>query len=394
MLQANPLLAATANYLTGPSDREYNAHRTTPTVVALPHAVTPRHGVAGGKNFLATSNRASFLAPNHGVINRIHSRVRALHKDSLSFQQLFSSFTNYRIRVLAFRTAAEVRTGNKIADVWSLLSSLGSSDTLLTHLVGEEVERERKTDEGKCQIGLNLYVELSSLRHGRSSKSSRKPSVVHTEFTQALCKSWARHMPVHYIGRISNGSNLHTAGHVGGHSDVNLLWVRQPKVFHELSKLLRRLGQPRVEHPLLQHRGGTPVLVIMTRADQRLVRESENLLVHAGMERKGVSLLEVRSATATNQQGVAGECKGGCLGPQDVRHAAVGVARGGADLQREVAEGHLLPVLNVDVRLGPRGLGDDGLDAGEVFANRTSRGHVVRMAVPGPAKEHTTCGHM
>ena len=143
---------------------------------------------------------------------------------------------------------------------------------------------------------------------------------------------------------------LHTTCHVGWHRHVDLLRVRQAKILHELSKLLWLLHQARIEHLLLLHGRHTPVLVVMARADKGGIGESEYLLMDTVMERVGVALLEVGSATTPDQQRVASEGKGGNLSSQDIGHTAIRVAWAGTDLQTEIAEVHFVSVLDVDAR--------------------------------------------
>jgi len=59
----------------------------------------------------------------------------------------------------------------------------------------------------------------------------------------------------------------------------------------------------------------------MAWADEGIIWKSENLRVNTVMERKGVALLEVGPATATNQKGVTGEGKRGRLGHQYMSHS-------------------------------------------------------------------------
>ena len=93
----------------------------------------------------------------------------------------------------------------------------------------------------------------------------------------------------------------------------------------------------------------------------------------------GVTLLEIATAAASNQEGVAGE--GGGLVVQDVGDTAVGVPRGAAHLQVPAAEVHVIPVLEgqADV-LGAGGLGEANGAAGGLM-HQPAAGHVVRVGV-------------
>mmetsp|Transcript_32235 Transcript_32235/g.102237 ORF Transcript_32235/g.102237 Transcript_32235/m.102237 type:complete len:303 (+) Transcript_32235:135-1043(+) len=175
-------------------------------------------------------------------------------------------------------------------------------------------------------------------------------------------------------------SFLHTAHHVGRHRIFDFLRVRQVQLGHQFGKLLLRLRHPRVELLLLVHRRHVPPLVVVAGVDEGPARESENFAVDALVQNSCITLLKICPAATPNKQGVPGEGHAGGA-RQVVRQASVGVPRRGEHLQRQVAKRHLVALLDLDVRIGPGGLGNHGLHLRHVLAHRPARCDVVRMGV-------------
>ena len=122
----------------------------------------------------------------------------------------------------------------------------------------------------------------------------------------------------------------------------------------------------------------------MAWADEGIIWKSENLRVNTVMERKGVAqsvlpqprIRRVSPVKANVAVWVINTC-----------HTAISVAWSCANLQGKVAERHLVPELHVDVCLGTRRLGDDGLHMWAVLSDRTAGSHMVCMAVPRSGKK-------
>ena len=125
----------------------------------------------------------------------------------------------------------------------------------------------------------------------------------------------------------------------------------------------------------------------MAWADEGIIWKSENLRVNTVMERKGVALLEVGPATATNQKGVNRVKANVAVWVINTCHTAISVAWSCANLQERSPNVTLFPELHVDVCLGPRRLGDDGLHMWAVLSDRTAGSHMVCMAVPRSGKK-------
>jgi len=84
------------------------------------------------------------------------------------------------------------------------------------------------------------------------------------------------------------------------------------------------------------------------------------LIPNRVVESCGAALLEVGPAASPDQQGVAGE--GATLLQAHVSHASVGVTGRLPDLEAVASECQDVPVLDVEIGLGPARLGDDRLD--------------------------------
>merc|ERR1712127_959178 len=77
---------------------------------------------------------------------------------------------------------------------------------------------------------------------------------------------------------------VQTANHVGGQALVNLLGISQVETSHELYKLLLSLGQPGVELFLLSHCGAGLAVIVMSRVQDRVLRQAEHLAPHTGVQ--------------------------------------------------------------------------------------------------------------
>mmetsp|Transcript_11419 Transcript_11419/g.27095 ORF Transcript_11419/g.27095 Transcript_11419/m.27095 type:complete len:275 (-) Transcript_11419:724-1548(-) len=110
------------------------------------------------------------------------------------------------------------------------------------------------------------------------------------------------------------------------------------------------------------------------------VRQREDLLMHRRVQRLRAPLLEVGPAAAADEHSVAGEHHAAArLGV--VAHAAVGVPRRRADLERDAPDSHNVPRPVVDVRLCAGRLRDAGLDRREPFLYLACSCDVIRVAV-------------
>mmetsp|Transcript_17589 Transcript_17589/g.39777 ORF Transcript_17589/g.39777 Transcript_17589/m.39777 type:complete len:290 (+) Transcript_17589:1060-1929(+) len=174
-------------------------------------------------------------------------------------------------------------------------------------------------------------------------------------------------------------SVLDSANKVEREGPVDLLGVGEAEVVHDLDELLLVLRQPRVEGLLLEDGGAHQALVVMSRIDDALVREREDLGMNRFVQEAWVSLLEVCSPAAADEHGVSCEAHGAVV--EHVAHAAVGVARGRADLELMLAEFEHVTVDDEHVGLGAGLLGDDGLHAGDELLELPGAGDVVSMAV-------------
>mmetsp|Transcript_145922 Transcript_145922/g.406484 ORF Transcript_145922/g.406484 Transcript_145922/m.406484 type:complete len:240 (-) Transcript_145922:2080-2799(-) len=177
-------------------------------------------------------------------------------------------------------------------------------------------------------------------------------------------------------------SCLHPIGHVGRHSNVHQLRIRQVQLAHELHKLIPALGEPWVELPLLADRGQVPALVVMPRVDPGGIREAEEAGVHHVVELAGVPLLEVRPPASADQQRVP--CEGSERLPgafEHEGHATVGVTRGGQGVQGVPANGHLVTVPQLDVCSRPGGFRDYGPDSRPQLLDCRAGSDVICMAM-------------
>ena len=66
-------------------------------------------------------------------------------------------------------------------------------------------------------------------------------------------------------------------------------------------------AKPRIAIPLLAHAADVPLLIIVTGIDQSVAGQREELVVNGSVKRGRVAVLEVGSAAAVDEQGVASE---------------------------------------------------------------------------------------
>jgi hypothetical protein len=98
----------------------------------------------------------------------------------------------------------------------------------------------------------------------------------------------------------------------------------------------RGAAEPRIEAPLLGHRGDGEAAVIMRRIEQALLGQGEDLLLHRAVHRRGVAALEIGAAAAADQQAIAGE--GHALVVEHEGQAAIGVPWRRAHAEAAAAE--------------------------------------------------------
>ncbi len=139
------------------------------------------------------------------------------------------------------------------------------------------------------------------------------------------------------------------AAQVGRHCLVDLLGVRQVEVLHVagIVGLADLAAQSRIEFLLLADAGDGEAAIVVRRIEQAGLGQREDAAAHRAVERAGVALLEIGAARATDHYTVAGE--GHALVVEHVGHAAAGMARRRPDLERALAEGHAIAVLQHEV---------------------------------------------
>ena len=123
---------------------------------------------------------------------------------------------------------------------------------------------------------------------------------------------------------------------------MNMLGKGQFQVFHGLDKALAGdvAAEPLIFIPFLTNGRNGISLIIVPRVDQRVRREGEEFLMDAVKQLTGITLLEIRAATASDQQGISRED----TIRKDIADTATGVARSMAnhDLDRSRLENHAI----------------------------------------------------
>ena len=117
----------------------------------------------------------------------------------------------------------------------------------------------------------------------------------------------------------------------------------------------------------------------MRRVYEAGLGQREHLLAHRAVERARVALLEIGAPAAADEQRVAGERHRAVV--EHVRHAAVGVPRGRARLERAAAERDAIAVREQPVRALGAGRRGERDAAAQPLLVQPRAGDVVRVHV-------------
>jgi len=96
---------------------------------------------------------------------------------------------------------------------------------------------------------------------------------------------------------------------VAGHRAINELWIGQVQVRHNVSELLQGpfFPKPGIAFLFLRYRGNVPVLVVVRRVHQNIIRQGEQLLPDAFVQSVGIAVLEVGTATPLDEKRISGK---------------------------------------------------------------------------------------
>ena len=125
---------------------------------------------------------------------------------------------------------------------------------------------------------------------------------------------------------------------VGGHRDIDLLWVGQPQVFHIAGKIAFAdlAAETRVEAALLADAGDRQPAIVVGGIEQARIGQAEDLLAHRVEHGARITLLKVGPPAAPDHQAIAGEGHAAIV--EHIGQATAGVAGCCPDLQVALAE--------------------------------------------------------
>jgi hypothetical protein len=96
---------------------------------------------------------------------------------------------------------------------------------------------------------------------------------------------------------------------VAGHCVINERWIGQVQVRHHGLELLQGpfFPKPGIAFFFLRYRGNVSVLVVMRRVHQNIIRQRKQLFSDAFVQRVGIAVLEVGTATALDEERISGK---------------------------------------------------------------------------------------
>jgi len=171
------------------------------------------------------------------------------------------------------------------------------------------------------------------------------------------------------------------AAAVRRHRNIHLSGIGQNQRRHNRDELFDGLAAPeaRVALAFLADRADMAMLVIVCRVDQRVVRQSEDLVVNRPVERLRIAALKIGSTAAIDQQGVARQHPQRPRLVDDVTVVNVGVPGRKQRLQLERAKLERLDLAQPDIGAGQAiHLRAGNFRAGQ-RAQSGGRRHVIRV---------------
>lgn len=163
------------------------------------------------------------------------------------------------------------------------------------------------------------------------------------------------------------------------HRYIYFLRFGEVEVVHDVLKLRERLRQPRIELLLLIHSGDGLPLVVVSRVNEAVSRQTEDLLMDRLIQSLRTTLLEVGASAAADEQSVAGE--GHALVFRDVRHASVCVSRRLSHRQTVSAEADAVSLRQLDVSSGSAVFGDGTLQTKHLLLQESGASDVIGVTV-------------
>ncbi len=164
--------------------------------------------------------------------------------------------------------------------------------------------------------------------------------------------------------------------------------MRQAQVPHVSDEILLACSaaDARIVPPLFADGARGAALVVVTWKDQALVRQRQELVANGAKQPMRISSLKIGAPGAAHQQRIPGESE--LLISAHERQTAVGVAWGGADLERVGPEANEVAVHQGEVHISGVVLGREADRASNGPLHQPCAGDVVGVAVRVEGAEH------